>query len=132
MKLSIEQLMNVLENCPGGCGEWCPYYQDAQCNDVVDADTLIAFKELLKENRQLKAIIESSSDVSYWVIKNPDTGFYFRGKGVNRWGKYLNQASIYRVRGQVEESCDWINREHRNGERAVIIPIKIIEENVEI
>lgn len=67
-------------------------------------------------------------EVQYYVIKNPDTGLYFRGKGVNRWGPYFNQASIYRVRGQVEDSCDWINREHRNGERAVIVPIKIIEQ----
>jgi hypothetical protein len=32
----------------------------------------------------------------------------------------------------VEESCEWINREHRNGERAVIVPMKIIEETIEI
>ena len=70
-------------------------------------------------------------EVQYYVIKNPDTGLYFRGKGVNRWGPYFNQASIYRVRGQVEDSCDWINREHRNGERAVIVPIKIIEQPAE-
>ena len=63
----------------------------------------------------------------YWVIKNPDTGLYFRGKGANRWGKYLNQASIFRIRGQVESSCDWINKCHRNGERAVIVEIKISE-----
>lgn len=70
-------------------------------------------------------------EVQYYVIKNPDTDLYFRGKGVNRWGKYFNQASIYRVRGQVEESCDWINKCHRNGERAVIVPIKIIEQDCE-
>lgn len=71
-------------------------------------------------------------DIQYYIIKNPDTGLYYRGKGVNRWGKYMNQASIFRIKGQVEESCNWINREHRNGERAVIVPIKIIEEPVEI
>ena len=32
----------------------------------------------------------------YYVIKDKNTGLYFRGKGVNRWGKYFNQASIYR------------------------------------
>lgn len=72
-----------------------------------------------------------TKEVQYYVIKNPDTGHYFRGKGVNRWGPYFNQASIYRVRGQVEESCDWINRCHRDGERAVIVPIKIIEQECE-
>lgn len=71
-------------------------------------------------------------DIQYYIIKNPDTGLYFRGKGVNRWGKYLNQASIYRVKGQAESSCDWINLCHRDGERAIIVPIKIIEQNSEI
>lgn len=80
--------------------------------------------------KQLLALIEerrASQEVQYYIIKNPDTGLYYRGKGVNRWGKYMNQASIFRIRGQVEESCNWINREHRNGERAIIVPIKIIE-----
>lgn len=66
-------------------------------------------------------------EVQHYVIKNPDTGLYFRGKGVNRWGKYFNQASIYRIKGQAKESCDWINKCHRNGERAIIVPIKIVE-----
>lgn len=65
-------------------------------------------------------------DIQYYVIKNPDTGLYFRGKGVNRWGKYFNQASIYRVRGSAEFSAKEIN--HYNKEKAVVIPIKIIEE----
>jgi hypothetical protein len=69
----------------------------------------------------------SMSEVSYYVIKNPDTGLYFRGKGVNRWGKYFNQASIYRVKGTAEFSCKEINQYKRDGERAVVIPIKIIE-----
>ena len=72
-----------------------------------------------------------AQEIKYWVIKNPDTGLYYRGKGENRWGKYYNQASIFRIRGQVEESCNWINRCHRDGERAVIIEIKIVEVLVE-
>ena len=64
---------------------------------------------------------------NYYVIKNPDTGLYFRGKGVNRWGKYFNQASIYRVKGTAEFSCKEINTYHRNGERAVVVPIVILE-----
>ena len=67
-------------------------------------------------------------EIQYYIIKNPDTGLYYRGKGVNRWGKYLNQASIFRVKGQVIDSCEQINR---RGEKAVIIPIKIIEEPAE-
>ena len=70
-------------------------------------------------------------EIQYYIIKNPDTGLYYRGRGANRWGKYMNQASIFRIKGQVEESCDWINREHRNGERAIIVPIKIIEQPIE-
>ena len=70
-------------------------------------------------------------EIQYYIIKNPDTGLYYRGKGVNRWGKYLNQASIFRVKGQVVDSCEQINRYHRDGEKAVIVPIKIIEEPIE-
>jgi hypothetical protein len=69
---------------------------------------------------------------TYYVIKNPDTGLYFRGKGTNRWGKYFNQASIYRVKGTAEFSCKEINTYHRNGERAIVVPIEIIERDSEI
>lgn len=68
------------------------------------------------------------SEVNYWVIKNPDTGLYFRGKGVNRWGKYFNQASIYRVKGTAEHSCKEINQYHHEGERAIVVPIMITEQ----
>lgn len=70
-----------------------------------------------------------AQEIKYWVIKNPDTGLYYRGKGANRWGKYYNQASIFRIRGQVEESCKHLNRWY--GERAVIVEIKIVEVSVE-
>jgi hypothetical protein len=68
-----------------------------------------------------------TKEVQYYVIKNPDTGLYFRGKGVNRWGPYFNQASIYRVKGTAESSCREINQRKRPGERAVVVPIQIIE-----
>lgn len=68
--------------------------------------------------------------MKYYVIKNPDTGLYFRGKGVNRWGPYFNQASIYRVLGQAKDIRDWINQCHRNGERAEIVKIEISELNI--
>ena len=74
-------------------------------------------------------VAEDRAEIQYFIIKNPDTGLYYRGKGVNRWGKYLNQASIFRIKGQVVDSCEQINR---RGEMAVIIPIKIIEEPAEI
>lgn len=71
-------------------------------------------------------------DVQYYVIKNPDTGLYFRGKGANRWGPYFNQASIYRVKGTAEGSAREINQRKRPGERAVVVPIQIIELDSEI
>lgn len=60
----------------------------------------------------------------YYVIRDKTTGLYFRGKGVNRWGKYYNQASIYRVRGQAEFSLKEIRRD---GEQPEIVPIQITE-----
>lgn len=60
----------------------------------------------------------------YYVIRNKKTGFYFRGKGVNRWGKYFNQAAIYRIRGTAEASLRDISR---RGEQAEIVPICITE-----
>ncbi len=60
----------------------------------------------------------------YYVIKNKVTGLYFRGKGVNRWGKYFNQASIYRVRGMAEHTIKEVSW---RGEEAIIVPIQIIE-----
>ena len=69
-----------------------------------------------------------TKDMQYYVIKNQETGLYFRGKGVNRWGKYMNQASIYRIRGQAEGSAREINERKNPAELAVVVPIKIIEE----
>ena len=66
-------------------------------------------------------------EIQYYVIKNPDTGLYFRGKGVNRWGQYFNQASIYRIKGQAEFTAKEINQYHRPSEKAIVVPIKIIE-----
>lgn len=60
----------------------------------------------------------------YYVIKDKNTGLYFRGKGVNRWGKYFNQASIYRIRGMAEHMIEEISR---RGEQAQVVPIQIIE-----
>lgn len=51
--------------------------------------------------------------MEYFVIKDKTTGNYFRGKGVNRWGKFLNQASIYRVLGQAKDSLEHIKRTRR-------------------
>lgn len=63
----------------------------------------------------------------YYVIKDKNTGLYFRGKGVNRWGKYYNQASIYRFKGTVA-SVVWEMSKSDNGEEPEIVPIKIFED----
>ena len=72
--------------------------------------------------------------MQYYVIKDKNTNRYFRGKGVNRWGKYFNQASIYRVLGQAKENLDHIKRTRKfhNDLDAdpIIVPIQIIENEV--
>ena len=60
----------------------------------------------------------------YYVLRNTETGMYFRGKGVNRWGKHFNQATIYRVKGTAEHS---IKEVALHGEKAEIVRIKIVE-----
>ena len=60
----------------------------------------------------------------YYVLRNTETGMYFRGKGANRWGKHFNQATIYRVKGTAEHSIKdlaW------HGEKAELVRIKIVE-----
>ena len=70
--------------------------------------------------------------MQYYVIKDKKSGKYFRGKGVNRWGKYLNQASIYRAKGQVEFSLHELKLNYREEDiDPVIVTIQIIENEVE-
>ena len=65
----------------------------------------------------------------YYVIRDKNTGLYFRGKGVNRWGKHYNQATIYRVKGTAEHSIKEIAW---RGEQAEIVPMQIIENPTDI
>ena len=65
----------------------------------------------------------------YYIIRNKETGFYFRGKGANRWGKYHNQASIYRMKAHAENSLAWLLR---HGEQSEIVPIQIVENPTDI
>lgn len=60
----------------------------------------------------------------YYVIRDKDTGLYFRGKGANRWGKYYNQASIYRIKANAENTIKEVSW---RGEQAEIVPIRIVE-----
>ena len=67
--------------------------------------------------------------IKYYVIRNKETGFYFRGKGANRWGKYHNQASVYRMKAQAENTLGWLLR---YGEPVEIVPIQIVENQNDI
>lgn len=60
----------------------------------------------------------------YYVLRNQETGMYFRGKGGNRWGKNFNQATIYRAKGTAEHS---IKDVAWHGEKAELVRIKIVE-----
>lgn len=62
--------------------------------------------------------------MEYFVVKNKTTGLYFRGKGVNKWGKYFNQASIYRIKAMAENA---VEEENRRGADCVVVPIEIRE-----
>ncbi len=62
--------------------------------------------------------------MEYYVIKNKITGEYYRGKGVNKWGKYYNQASIFRVKRIAEGSVEELK--HR-GESVELVTIQILE-----
>ena len=65
----------------------------------------------------------------YYVVRDKNTGLYFRGKGVNRWGKHYNQASIYRVRKMAENTIKEVSW---RGEQAEVVPIQIIEGNADV
>lgn len=59
----------------------------------------------------------------YYILRDVSTGLYWRGKGENRWGKYFNQASIYRFKGQAENTVKSLS--HR-GIKVEIVPIRIL------
>ena len=64
--------------------------------------------------------------MNYYVVKNKNTGLYFRGKGVNKWGQYFNQASIYRIKVNAENA---VEEENRRGANCVVVPIEIFEKD---
>lgn len=65
--------------------------------------------------------------MDYFIIKNKVTGDYYRGKGVNKWGKFYNQASIFRVRRMAEGSLEELKR---RGESVELVTIQITETSV--
>lgn len=74
--------------------------------------------------------IEREKLTQYYVIRDKNTGLYFRGKGVNRWGKHYNQATIYRVKGTAEHTIKEIA--WRGAEQAEIVPIRIVETTADV
>ena len=125
LELTEEELNFIYDRCSNKAA----HLEDLNLKDVPCYR--IAHQVMHKIYESKKVEDSKEKEIKYWIIKNPDTGLYYRGKGVNRWGKYLNQASIFRVRGTVEDSCRQINRYSRDGERAVIVEIKINEVLVE-
>lgn len=65
----------------------------------------------------------------YYVVRDKNTGLYFRGKGVNRWGKHYNQASIYRIKAMAENTIKEVSW---RGEQAEIVPIQIVETEADV
>ena len=70
--------------------------------------------------------MKSKEKIKYYIIKDLDTGLYYRGKGQNRWGKYYNQASIFRNLAQAHNSVEELKRYYKSN--AVAIEIEINEQ----
>lgn len=60
----------------------------------------------------------------YYVIQNIDTGEYWRAKG-NHWGKYFNQAVIYRVKKTAEHILDEL-ADGYHSYKVKLVAIKIV------
>lgn len=69
--------------------------------------------------------MKNKKKLKYYIIKDLDTGLYYRGKGQNRWGKYYNQASIFRNLAQANNSVESLKRCDKSN--AVAIEIEITE-----
>ena len=94
--------------------------KELQCKDTKDCVVEDEAKAIIGDN--LPSTLTNMAQ--YYVIRDKNTGLYFRGKGVNRWGKHYNQASIYRVKGMAENTVKEVSW---RGEQAEIVPIQIIE-----
>lgn len=74
--------------------------------------------------------IEREADsFKYYVVRNKETGLYFRGKGVNKWGKYYNQASVYRFKKHAENA---VEEETRRGNPTEVVEIRIAEATADV
>ena len=110
----------VCDTWSESCDQWLPhdcgkcYANDCHISEL--ADHLISNGVTVQE--------WALPEEEYYVLRNTETGMYFRGKGVNRWGKHFNQATIYRVKGTAEHS---IKEVAWHGEKAELVRIKIVE-----
>ena len=96
-------------------------------NNVIRCDKCGIVPEWLAEDLIFYGVTVQElalPEQDYYVLRNTETGMYFRGKGVNRWGKHFNQATIYRVKGTAEHS---IKEVAWHGEKAELVRIKIVE-----
>ncbi len=73
--------------------------------------------------------IEHEAINKYYVVRDKNTGLYFRGKGVNKWGKYYNQASIYRIKAHAENT---VEEETRRGAQPEVVEIRIVEASTDM
>ena len=74
-----------------------------------------------------KEYIEREADgFKYYIVRNKETGLYFRGKGENKWGKYYNQASVYRIKKHAENA---VEEETRRGNPTEVVEIRIVEQS---
>ena len=87
-----------------------------------DVDALALAQHLLDHGVTVQKL--TLPEEEYYVLRNTENGMYFRGKGVNRWGKHFNQATIYRVKGTAEHSIKEVSW---HGEKAELVRIKIVE-----
>ena len=109
---------------PSRLQKWC---MDGGCGVMVVSTARIAKpRKTTSQNTATNAVLicEVMGMVNYYVIRNKETGFYFRGKGANRWGQYHNQASVYRMKAHAENTLRWLLR---YGEPVEIVPIQIVE-----
>ena len=106
----IELLKGNLEHFENGVAYWSEEHIAALANHLIASGVTVQEVDLPEED--------------YYVLRNTETGMYFRGKGANRWGKHFNQATIYRVKGTAEHS---IKEVAWHGEKAELVRIKIVE-----
>lgn len=104
----------VCDKLQDGCECYCNHPPCSKCKELADY--------LLENGVTVQELALPEQD--YYVLRNTETGMYFRGKGVNRWGKHFNQATIYRVEGTAEHS---IKEVAWHGEKAELVRIKIVE-----